>query len=381
MAYLQTRNLSVGYTERPLIRDICLSVERGQILTLIGPNGAGKSTILKTLTRQLQKLGGVITLDGQDLHRLLPQSLARQLSVVLTGRIHPELMTCQEVVATGRYPYTGLMGRLTESDRRIVRDALEQVHGLELASRQFDTLSDGQRQRVLLARALCQQPQVMVLDEPTAYLDIRYKIELLNLLRQLARERGIAVVMSLHEIDLAAKVSDTLVCVKGETIERLGTPEEILTGDAVRALYDISRGSYDLLMGSVELEKPSGEAKIFVVGGAGYGIPCYRVLQKHGVAFSAGILMENDLEVEVAKALTQPQNLILSPAFEPISRESYQAAASLVSRSEGIIDAGTPVGSWNRCNQELLALAVAKKIPVFAGWRQWMYSGLKNISK
>src|SRR5699024_9588110 len=129
--------------------------------------------------------------------------LAKRVAVVLTDRIHPELMTCGEVVAMGRYPYTNALGRLTAQDREIVARAMERVHALDLAEQDFTTLSDGQRQRIMLARALCQEPEVLILDEPTAYLDIRHKIELLDILREMAHEKGITVIMSLHEIDLA----------------------------------------------------------------------------------------------------------------------------------------------------------------------------------
>ena len=166
-------------------------------------------------------------------------------------------MTCGEVVAAGRYPYTNALGRLTAADREIVRQSLERVHALELEDRDFSTLSDGQRQRVMLARALCQEPEVIVLDEPTAYLDIRHKIELLDILREMAREKGITVVMSLHEIDLATKISDYLICVKGDAIDRFGPPEEIFAPETIDRLYGIRHGSYNLLFGSVELTRPA----------------------------------------------------------------------------------------------------------------------------
>ena len=189
MSYFETRGLAVGYNGQVLIHDIDISIEKGKILTLIGPNGAGKSTILKSITRHLQKIGGEVSIGGRDVYRWAAREMARQVAVVLTDRIRPELMTCGEVVAAGRYPYTNALGRLTAADREIVRQSLERVHALELEDRDFSTLSDGQRQRVMLARALCQEPEVIVLDEPTAYLDIRHKIELLDILREMAREK------------------------------------------------------------------------------------------------------------------------------------------------------------------------------------------------
>ena len=166
--YFKTEDLAVGYDGSILIHDINIRLEKGKILTLIGPNGAGKSTILKSITRHLQTISGRVFVGEKTLQQWQPKELAKQVAVVLTDRIRPELTTCAEVVAMGRYPYTNLFGRLTEEDKTAVQEALERVHGLDLAQRDFSALSDGQRQRILLARALCQEPEVIVLDEPTA---------------------------------------------------------------------------------------------------------------------------------------------------------------------------------------------------------------------
>ena len=171
--YLYTENLAVGYNGQPLIQDICLHLRRGEIMTLIGPNGSGKSTILRSVIRQISPLRGTVYLDGRPMDRMAALEVAKRLSVLMTDRIHPELMTCRDVAATGRYPYTGKLGLLTPPDWEKVDEALALVHGEELADRDFAQISDGQRQRVLLARALCQEPEVLVLDEPTSFLDIR----------------------------------------------------------------------------------------------------------------------------------------------------------------------------------------------------------------
>ena len=203
--YFETESLSVGYAGKTLIHDINIAVERGEILTLIGPNGSGKSTILKTITKHLEKIAGVVTIENNNISKWSNKELAKRLSVMLTDRINPELMTCEQVVAMGRYPYTNHFGGLTKEDRSIVQESMRMVHAQELADRPFSDISDGQRQRIMLARAICQQPEVIVLDEPTSYLDIRHKIELLDILRKMAAENHVAVVMSLHEVDLAAK--------------------------------------------------------------------------------------------------------------------------------------------------------------------------------
>ena len=256
--YIYTEQMTVGYGGKPLIRNVNLHLRRGEILTLIGPNGSGKSTILKSIIQQLSLLGGAVYLDGRSMARMSELEVAKRLSVLMTERIRPELMTCEDVVSTGRYPYTGRLGILTAEDRRIVRESMALVHSEDLADCDFSEISDGQRQRILLARALCQEPEVIVLDEPTSFLDIRHKLELLSTLKDMVRQRQLAVVMSLHELDLAQKVSDYVVCVHNNAIERYGPPEEIFTSDYIMELYGATRGSYNADCGCLEMEPARG---------------------------------------------------------------------------------------------------------------------------
>lgn len=236
---LETKNLSVGYGKKPLLEEVNLHLQPGKIVTLVGPNGSGKSTILKTIIGQLPPVRGAVLLDGRPMDRLPPLETARRLSVLMTDRVRPELMTCWDVVSAGRDPYTGRLGILSQEDREKVWEALRLVRGEELASQDFSQLSDGQRQRIMLARALCQEPTTLVLDEPTSFLDIRYKLELLSILREMVQTRNLAVLMSLHELELAEKISDWVVCVHNGKIERCGPPEEIFTEDNIRKLFDI----------------------------------------------------------------------------------------------------------------------------------------------
>lgn len=363
--YFQTRDLTVGYRDIPLIRDMNFCLKKGDILSLIGPNGAGKTTILKHIICQMEPLGGVICLDGREIGGYSGGELAKKLSVVLTERIKPELMTCEDVVATGRYPYTGRFGVLSEEDRRVVRKSMELVHISELSGRDFSQTSDGQKQRVMLARAICQEPEIIVLDEPTAYLDIRHKIDLLDILRNMARKEKITVIMSLHEIDLAMKVSDRLLCVQGDGETVFGTPDEILSSCPMDQLYSLEKGSYNPLFGSVELVKPAGTPEVFVIAGAGCGIPIYRELQKRQTPFATGILYENDVDYQVAQVLSDC--VISAPAFTRMNDEQYLAASEQMLKCRAVIDAGSPVGELNAINRRLLALADEQGIPVLTG--------------
>ena len=354
--------LAVGYRGRAVLRDIDVRLRRGQILTLIGPNGAGKSTILKTVTRQLSAIAGTVYIGREELSGLGQAALAKTMAVVLTERVQPEMMTCYDVAAMGRYPYTGRFGTLSAADHAIVRAALRRVRAEEIAGQDFTRVSDGQRQRVLLARALCQEPEILILDEPTSFLDIRHKIDLLDILLEESRSRRLTVILSLHEIDLAEKISDLVMCVTGEGVTRVGTPEEVFSDDAIAALYGLDSGSYLVMRGSVELARVEGAPQVFVVGGAGCGLPHYRALQKRRLPFAAGILFENDLEFEVARALAA--KVISQTAFTPISVQAVRAARETLLQCRAVLDAGAPKGPLNAANDALVAFAQAHGIKV-----------------
>lgn len=353
--YLSTRNLSVGYNGKALIRDIALDIRRGEIVTLIGPNGSGKSTILKSLTRQLKLIGGTVCMDGRDAAGITRKELATRMAVVLTERLRPELMTCRDIVATGRYPYTGRLGLLSPDDEAKVSRAMRLLRVTELANRNFDAISDGQRQRVLLARAVCQEPEIIVLDEPTSYLDIRHKLELLTILRDMAKESNITVVMSLHEIDLAQKISDRIICVKGDHIALMGSPEDIFVNDAVSRLYEIPDDAYDPLFGSVELPNIEGEPRVFIICGNGTGTRLFRRAQKLRIPFAAGILYENDIDHRIALRLAA--ETVSALPFEDISSEAIQRAMELIDMCEYTVNARPPIGKHNSALRQLIEYA------------------------
>ena len=356
---LYTDKLSVGYGDRTVVSDIALSAEPGQILCLIGPNGAGKSTLLKTLLRLLPPAAGAVYLEGKELRTYSERELARRSAAMLTGRPEPELMKSAEVVAAGRYPYTGRLGILSEEDRRVVRESMEKVGVSELADTDFTHLSDGQRQRVLLARALCQEPRLLILDEPTSFLDIRHKLDFLQLLRELVRERQLAVVMSMHELELAQRFADRLLCIRDGRVDRAGSPEEIFSGGYIERLYGLARGSYDALAGTAEAGRMEGAPQVFVIGGGGSGIPVYRLLQRLGIPFAAGVLPENDLDTPTAKALGV--QVITDRANEPVSAARADEALKVLASCEYAV-CTTGFGSVNRENRRLLEYAGKRRM-------------------
>lgn len=333
--YFYTEGLTVGYHGTPLIQNIDICLKRGEILTLIGPNGAGKTTILKSIIKQLALIAGTVFLDGQNMEALSGKELSKKMSVVLTERVRPEMMTCEDVVATGRYPYTGKFGVLTEQDRRIVKDAMELVHIQELKDRDFTKTSDGQKQRVMLARAICQEPDIIVLDEPTSYLDIRHKLEFLSIIQDMSRKRNLSVIMSLHELELAQRISDKIACVKGDHVDRFGSPEEIFTPGYITELYGMTVGAYDERSGNLELEPAKGKPEVFVLCGCGTGTAVFRRLQRAGIPFAAGILWENDLDYPSAKALAS-EVVSVKPFGRP-DRAAFARAKELIGGCREVI--------------------------------------------
>ena len=348
--------LNVGYGKDPLIREITFSVNPGEILTLIGPNGSGKSTILKTLTGQLKKMGGRVCVGTEEIEKLGRRELAQKLSMVMTERIQSELLTGRDLVASGRYPYTGRFGHLTERDWRKVEEAIRLVKAEEVEEKDFMKISDGQRQRLMLARAICQEPEILILDEPTSYLDMGFKLDILQRIRVLAREKRMAILLSLHELDLAQMLSDRIACVKGDRIDRIGTPEDIFSGEYIQTLYGVEPSKFDPVTGRMFLQTEGKKPEVFVIGGGGNGIAVYRRLQREGRSFAAGILWENDVEYADAQALAA--QVIAEKAFYPIGEQRLEQAKKILDQCEECICPSDEFGPLGEANRQLAEYAL-----------------------
>ena len=354
--------LAAGYGKRPVAEGLSFHAGRGEIVTLIGPNGAGKSTILKTISGGLAPMGGELVLDGVPMERIPRKERARKLAVVFTEKLQGELMTCRDVTAAGRYPYTGRLGLLSEKDQRAVDQALELVHGTDLGERPFDRISDGQRQRIMLARALCQEPEMILLDEPTSHLDVKYKLEFLSLLREMARKKELSVLMSLHELDLAERISDRVVCIKDGRMDRCGTPEQVFTPGYVEELFGMTAGKFDAAGGSVEFSVPGGAVKpedlpenaVFVIAGNGSGRQVFRKLQRENVPFVTGILFENDLDLPAAEALAAH---VVKVHLGPVPEEAVREARAWIRWCQRVICCRTGFGVWEKENEDLFKYA------------------------
>lgn len=219
-------HLSVGYkVGHAVVSDINLTLQSGKLASLIGENGVGKSTLLKTLTGFLPKLEGSLLLDGKDISEFSQWALARQISIVLTQKPDVQNLTVEEIVGLGRSPYTGFFGKLHANDQQIVDESITAVGIEKLKNRMIQTLSDGERQKVMIAKALAQQTPVIFLDEPTAFLDFSSKVETFQLLQRMAHEMGKLVLLSTHDLELAVRFSDTLLQVNGDGLRTVSSEE------------------------------------------------------------------------------------------------------------------------------------------------------------
>ncbi len=240
-------------SDRLVLTGVDAVAPAGMVTAVIGPNGAGKSTLLRSLLGLQPLLAGSVTLAGRDLLALSPRDRARASAVVLTDRVEVGLLTGRQVAELGRYPAHGLLaGRLGQAERTLVETTLERLGATDLAGARFAELSDGQRQRILLARALVSEPELLVLDEPSAYLDVGARVDLMALLAEVAVERGIVVLVSTHEVELALRLAERVFLVHAGRL-RAGTPAELIGDGAVGATFDTERSRFDPASGSFVL--------------------------------------------------------------------------------------------------------------------------------
>jgi len=355
---LRTENLDVGYGMKIILSGVEIWIKRGELTAVLGPNASGKSTLLKTLARLLKPIRGTVLLDSLDLKRYNRKTLARKLGVVLTEPINPRMMRVSDIVALGRYAYTDIFGRLTEYDREVVEDALSIVGADYLADRLFSELSDGEKQKVMIARALAQEPSTLILDEPTTHLDAKNRVEILLLLKKIAKERNIAVVASLHDVELALRIADRLVIVWRNSVRFYENPEEFVDGNTVEQLYGIGdRVRFNTLTYSLEVVNKSSRvnACVFVIAGAGTGARAYRTLSRMGCSIKTGILHRNDIDYLIADRLDI--EIVAEEPYTPISHKAYQRAIEAITKSDIIIYTFPPIGPENQLNLNLLEQA------------------------
>jgi len=256
---LKTHQLDIGYSHgrraKAVLRDINVTLHPGELTCLIGPNGAGKSTLMRTLAGMQRALSGQVHLAEEEMQQIPAQRLAKQLAVVLTERVDVGNLSSYALVALGRHPYTSWRGQLTAADEAIIQKALTTVGAATLAARPVNELSDGERQKVMIARALAQEPQVLLLDEPTAFLDLPRRVEIMQLLHKLAREEGCAILLSTHDLELALRLADRLWLMPVGGPLMVGLPEELALNGALAATFRSEGVEFDSSQGTFKVQR------------------------------------------------------------------------------------------------------------------------------
>lgn len=316
MDVLRTEALGIGYT-RPLhvvADNLQLKLQQGELVCLLGPNGAGKSTLMRTLAAMQAPLSGHVYLQGDDVFRLSPRQRAQRLSIVLTERLDVGLLTGYDLVALGRHPYTNALGQLSSHDQNVVRWAVEAVNATHLAGRMVNDLSDGERQKIMIARALAQEPDLILLDEPTAFLDLPRRFETMQLLRQLAEKMQRAILLSTHDLDLALRSAHRLWLMDNQGHIRSGAPEDLVLNGAFQETFASSGVIFDAETGSFRLR---GQNHHFVqVSGEGLALEwTKRALQREGF----GITTQAQIHIEVGaqdwRVLSEEQSIELGSIY------------------------------------------------------------------
>ncbi|MBU5425888.1 heme ABC transporter ATP-binding protein [Tissierella pigra] len=240
MYTLEVKDLSFSYGKKAVLKNISLNIEKGNFISIIGPNGSGKSTLLKNLNNLYKPDNGSIFLDGLNIKKVKPRELAMKIALVPQNTVIDYDFTVEDIVLMGRHPYKGRFQKEDESDYRIVNEAMEMTNTLYLKDRIITEISGGERQRVIIAKALAQNPSIILLDEPTSHLDINHQIEILNLLRKLNQEKGTTIVVVIHDINLASRYSDEIILIKDGQIKATGSPQKVITKENIEFAYNIN---------------------------------------------------------------------------------------------------------------------------------------------
>jgi iron complex transport system ATP-binding protein len=313
--------LSIGYLhgdrgKTVIAKDLNLRLDHGEIVCLVGPNGAGKSTLLRTLTGLQPSLSGEIFVEGTNIHNLGLRARAQKIGVVLTERVNVGILPAFDLVALGRHPHTGWSGRLTEQDISSVNWALTAVGAAELSGRFVNELSDGERQKVMIARALAQEPVIIVLDEPTAFLDVPRRVEILSLLKKLTRSARRAILLSTHDLDLAIRAADKMWLMNTNGELHSGAPEDLVLNGELEAAFTTSGIAFDQEHGSFHLSERINHY-IRLLGEGNASVWTKRALRREGI----GIAKKADILVQVQSTGKRP-TWVLENGKETITCDS-----------------------------------------------------------
>jgi len=364
---LEASELTVALQARTIIERLSLRGEAGEFIGLVGPNGAGKTTLLRTLAHVLAPQEGAVHIDGRDLAGMSPHAVAQVIAQVPQSTSLDFGFTCLEVVLMGRSPFLGRFELESNRDRQVAEEALALTGAAHLAQRPITAVSGGERQRVIVARALAQQPRLLLMDEPTANLDIQHQLQVLSLVKGLVRE-GLTAVAALHDLDLAARYCDRLLLLYEGHVLAEGppwavlTPENLATAFGVRAFVAVdplTEAPVVTVVGPAqspqEPRSPNAGAHVHVIAGGGRGARVLYLLHEAGYRVTCGILSEEDTDRGVARLLGI--ETVTVPAFSPLDEESRSRNRALMSAADLVVICPVPIGFGNIANLEDAAAA------------------------
>jgi iron complex transport system ATP-binding protein len=366
-------DIECSYGSHQVLKGVNFEVAPGSFLGIIGPNAAGKSTLLKAITAALKPTQGVVYFRGKDLNKLSRRDLAKQVAVVPQDTEVNFPFTVLEVVMMGRHPHLGRFIHESEQDFEIVRQAMESAHCWHLRDRNALELSGGERQKVILARALAQEPQIILLDEPIAHLDLSAQLEVLNLLKEMNSYHGVTVIAILHDLNLAAQFSKQLIMLSQGRIFQAGTPEEVLTAENIKGVYntDVLVIRHPLtgvpqiviLPATGEFSVSSSLPWVHLICGGGGGGALLGQLSRLGCHVSAGVINIQDTDWDVGHALGI--ELVEEKPFSSISSQSYEANLQMAKKADVVFLLETPFGCGNIFNAQVLEPLLADGKPCY----------------
>ncbi len=369
---IRAESLCVGYEKRAVVRDADLQIAPGEVVALIGPNGSGKTTLMRALARTLLPLSGTLSLDGRPYNEYPPTEFARRVGYAPQETPVEMGFRVEELVMMGRYPHQRGFWGATAQDDAVVESALEFVGLSHLRHRLISQLSGGERQRVNLARALAQQAQYLLLDEPNAHLDLHHQVQLLSRLREQVAKIGVGVLVSLHDLNLASEYADRVMLMVNGQLVQTGTPNEVLQPDILEEVYHTptlvrqnpltGKPLVFPLRAEIIPQLPAEAPFAFVVGGGGSGTELFYPLMEAGWRVGTGVLNLMDTDEEVARTLgLEP---IIEQPFSPIGEASFAKACEQACSAHAVVVADVPFGNGNLRNLELVLHACRAGTPV-----------------
>lgn len=369
---LETSEVSFAYRDTEVLRKVSVSVNPGEFMGIMGPNGSGKTTLLRCMTGYLTPSSGVVTVDGTPVSAHSPREIAKFFAVVPQISATDFPFTAYDIVMMGRIPHSAhRLGGYSKEDMAKVRDAMARTNTLQFAERTFNALSGGERQRVVIARAIAQEPQVLLLDEPTIYLDISGQIEIMDLVKDINRKEGMSVVAVLHDVNLAARYCDRIALLSQGEVEAVGTPAEVLTQDMIQVVYGVDvavrrdpmTNSVYVMPRSVTFRPHRHGTRVHIICGGGTGGPMMKAMADAGCDVTAGVLNVLDSDYESAKDLRIP--VVAETPFAPIGPESHAENLRMVQESSVVAVSAFPVGPGNFRNLEAARHALESGKTVF----------------